>query len=144
FSAYHCTARLSYRSDRDAAETVEQQRPRSCRRSRIAAAFNRTGNFSLLVVEKNAAAISLGTTHSLRASPHVGAWICAWSARSPGTIDYIDYTRALRGMELGAQAIKIVEHCQRRQLGHGAVGIALRADCFAPDSNGIPAARFVH
>ena len=96
------------------------------------------------MVEKNAAAISLGTAHSLRAEPDVGAWICAWSARSPGTVDYIDYTRALRGMEPGKRTIKIVERCQRRQLGHGAVGIALRADCFAPDSIGIPAARFVH
>ena len=96
------------------------------------------------MVEKNAAAISLGIAHSLRAEPDVGTWICTRSARSPGIVDYIDYTRALRGMEPGTQAIKIVEHCQRRQLGHGAMGIALRADCFAPDSIGIPAARFVH
>ena len=96
------------------------------------------------MVEKNAAAISLGTADSLRGEPDVGAWICPRSARSPGAVDYVDHTRALRGMEPGKRTIEIVEHCQRRQLGHGALGIALRADCFAPDSIGIPVSRFVH
>src|SRR5437868_495349 len=81
--------------------------------------------FFSAVDPKRADSISLGTPSSLRAEPDLGAWICAWSARSPGAVDYIDYARALRGMELGTRTIKIVEHCQQCQLGHGALGIAL-------------------
>ena len=47
-------------------------------------------------------------------------------------------------MEPDKSTLKIVEHCQRCQLGHGALGIILRASCFARDSTGIPAARFVY
>src|SRR5207249_12248446 len=115
------------------AAAVEQECVRSCWCRRVTAHFHRAGNFSLLVVEKNAAAISLGTSHSLRSESNAGAWVCARPARSSIAAGCANHDCPLRRVGAGERTISILEHRQRRELGVGALGIALRATGFARD-----------
>ena len=94
----------------------------------------------MLVVEKNAAAISLGTSHSLRGEPNAGSWVCARPARSSIVADCINHGRALRRMDLDARTITILEYRERRELGLGTLGLALRAANFARDRHCISCA----
>ena len=79
----------------------------------------------MLVDTKNAPAISLGISHSLRGKPNPGAWVCARPARSSIALGNADCGRVVRGMDIRATGNAWVGDRERRQLGPGTMGIAL-------------------
>ena len=96
----------------------------------------------MLVDTKNAPAISLGISHSLRGEPNAGAWVCARPARSSIAFDYIDCGRVVRGMDVRPTGNAWVGDRERCQLGPGAMGIALRTARFTHDRRRLLCAQY--
>jgi hypothetical protein len=91
---------------------------------------------------KNAPAISLGISHSLRSEPDAGAWVRPRPARSSIAADRINHGRVMCRVDARARAEALLEYRQRRELGVRALGIALRAGDFARDRRRVLCAHY--